>query len=247
MTGRRGAPPPALRSAPDMPTDPAALLAAIKADDASRLAALLAADPAALATTGPKGESLLLLCAYAGAKSAAAALRARGAPVNAFEAAALGDAAALERLLEADPANAEGFSPDGWTALHLAAFFGHGEAASLLMGHGAGVDTLSWNATANTPLHAAIAAGRTEMARYFLAHGSDPNRECAGWTPLQLAAGGGKGDIVDLLLDAGADKAFSNANGTAAAVAAARGHAALAQRLAPPAAPAVPAPPATPA
>src|SRR5512141_1530404 len=154
-----------------MSAAPPDLFTAIRSDDAPRLTALLQAQPGLISAAGPNGESLLLLCAYAGARQAAALLRARGAKVGPFEAAAFGDAAALERLLEADPANAEGFSPDGWTALHLAAFFGHVEAAKLLMGHGAALHTLSWNATANTPLHAAIAAGRGEMAQYFLAHG----------------------------------------------------------------------------
>src|ERR1051326_573251 len=76
-----------------------------------------------------------------------------------FAAAIQGDAAALESLLAGNRSLASALSSDGWTPLHLAAFFGAEAAVRLLLNKGAVVNARSTNAMENTPLHAA-AAGR---------------------------------------------------------------------------------------
>ena len=52
-----------------------------------------------------------------------------------------------------DPGLATAFSPDGFTALHFAAFFGKAEVAHILLEAGADVDVYTQNAFANQPLH----------------------------------------------------------------------------------------------
>ena len=47
--------------------------------------------------------------------------------MSVFEACAAGEMERVERLLASDPAAVNTFSADGWTPLHLAAFFGHTE------------------------------------------------------------------------------------------------------------------------
>ena len=59
--------------------------------------------------------------------------------LDVFEAAALGDATSLAAILAADPLAAVDWSPDGFTALHLAAFLGDAACAGILLDAGADV------------------------------------------------------------------------------------------------------------
>ena len=75
-------------------------------------------------------------------------------------------------------------SSDGWTPLHLAAFFGKGDAARLLLNKGASVTARSTNQMANTPLHAAAAGKHAEIVKLLLDHGANANaRQHGGWAP----------------------------------------------------------------
>src|SRR5580704_18746268 len=76
-----------------------------------------------------------------------------------FAAAIQGDTAQLTELLTANRSLIGLYSADGWTPLHLAAFFGKTEAARLLLNKGALVNMRSTNQMENMALHAA-AAGR---------------------------------------------------------------------------------------
>jgi hypothetical protein len=78
---------------------------------------------------------------------------------NVFEAAAFGHAERLGELLESDPGLARAFSGDGFTALHLAAFFGHPEAVRLLLDRGADPNAVATSEQIGPvqPLHSAAA------------------------------------------------------------------------------------------
>ena len=137
------------------------------------------------------------------------ALLAADPELDVFEAAALGlrrspARAAPGRIRRASSA----FSPDGFTALHLAAFFGKAEAARILLEHGAGVDVYTRNPFANQPLHAAAAGRHVEVCRVLLAAGADVNAtQHGGYTPLHEAAQHGDVEMSELFLSAGADPA----------------------------------------
>ncbi|HEU4403410.1 MAG TPA: ankyrin repeat domain-containing protein, partial [Candidatus Polarisedimenticolia bacterium] len=122
--------------------------------------------------------------------------------------AALGLSDRVREGLRDDPGLVRGYSHDGWTALHLASFFGHLEVVDLLLEHGADVNARSRSerfARSNTPLHAAAANGRTEVAGRLLAKGADVNAvDGSGFTPLDLAGAGRNDLLIILLLDHGA-------------------------------------------
>ena len=69
------------------------------------------------------------------------------------------------------------FSDDGWTPLHLAAFFGHPKIAELLLAHAADVAARSRNANGNTPLHAALAANQKMVAGLLMAAAASGRRQ----------------------------------------------------------------------
>jgi ankyrin repeat protein len=74
------------------------------------------------------------------------------------------------------------------------------QLAQLLLDHGADVGQRGVNDY--TPLHLAAARGDLEMVEMLLAHGADPDvitRIDDYETPLEVAAAGGRQDVVDLL------------------------------------------------
>jgi ankyrin repeat protein len=164
-----------------------------------------------------------------GARAAAA-----GRALDLHEAAALGDRARVRELLAADPASAKAVTPDGFTALHLAAFFsGDADIARALVAAGAPVSAAAGNDMRVTPLNSAAAAGADEVAAALLEAGADADAvQAGGYTPLHSAAANGDAALVGVLLAHGADPDRAADDGrTPADLAAERGHAELAARL----------------
>jgi len=103
------------------------------------------------------------------------------------------------------------------TALHLAASSGELATVRTLLARGALVD-LGQNArkTNQSPLTAACELGHLEVARCLLDHGADPNARTdvnrfGGqrlWTPLMEAAKSGRQELIELLLERGAELGF---------------------------------------
>ena len=123
-----------------------------------------------------------------------------------FAAAIMGDTRRLEELLTGNRSLVSVVSPDGWTPLHLAAYFGQDAAVRLLLNKGAAVTARSTNQMANTPLHAAAAGKHAEIVTLLLEHGANANaQQSGGWTPLHSAAQNGDLESARALLAGGAD------------------------------------------
>ena len=89
---------------------------------------------------------------------------------------------------------------DGFTLLHLAAFFAGADAVRLLLARGADVDAHGTGWMTGTALHSAVSAGDAEAVRALLEAGADPNaRQQGGYTPLHGAAHNGDAPIVRML------------------------------------------------
>src|SRR5688572_17321900 len=207
------------------------LMEAAKAGDRSRVRELLR-DPASAAAPGAGGESPLMTAVYHGHREIAGDIAdaqiAAGRPLDVFAAAALGRDDQLAGAL-ADPAAVAAVAYDGWTALHLAAFFGHLEATARLLEAGASLAAVSRNPLANTPLHAAVAGGHVDVSLFLIARGADADAVDAGrHTPLHIAAEAGYLPVVEALLARGADPhAVDVEDKTPLSRAAARNHTAV--------------------
>uniref|UniRef100_UPI0037E827F7 ankyrin repeat domain-containing protein 50 n=1 Tax=Semicossyphus pulcher TaxID=241346 RepID=UPI0037E827F7 len=135
----------------------------------------------------------------------------------------------------------------GRTPLIAAAYMGHHEAVEILLDHNAKVELADGDgrtalsvAALCVPTAAGV-KGYGEVASLLLERGADPgHRDHDGMTPLLLAAYEGNDDVVELLLEAGADvdeTAGPDGNVTAAAAvtpllaAAAMGHMKTVSRL----------------
>ena len=117
-------------------SDVQALIDAVKAGDSGQVQALIAADPTLVNAHADGGESAVLLATYYGHRDIADLLVLRGANLTVFEASAVGQVARVEALLAQDPALVNAFSPDGFTPLGLAAFFGHAGRGGLSVSPG---------------------------------------------------------------------------------------------------------------
>jgi ankyrin repeat protein len=208
---------------------------AIDAGDEARLAELLATEPGLAGERDDDGVSAALHARYRDNHDAVAQLLATDPDLDIFDAAGLGRPDRLAELLAADPGLASAFASDGFTPLHLAAFFGGVEAARLLIANSAPPNAVSRNPMQVTPLHSAAAGGHDEVARLLVAAGADVNaRQLHGYTPLHAAAQNGDAEMTEMLLAAGADLAARTDDGqTAADIAAVAGHAEIAARLGP--------------
>jgi ankyrin repeat protein len=207
------------------------LIEAAEQGDAERVRWLLAENPG-LADTRKDGMSLLLRARYRGDRATTDALRSSGRRLDIFEAATFDDHERIEELLAEDPELATAWSPDGFTALHLAAFMGGVDGARLLIDAGADLNAFSRNDMQVAPIHSAT-AGRAEVAMLLVERGADVNvRQRHGWTPLQAAAHNGHAELVEALLAAGADADATNDDGvTATDLAQKAGHEGIARRL----------------
>ena len=155
--------------------------------------------------------SELLQAIYRGDQSRVDELLAAGAELDVFEAAALGKADRLRELLDEDPLLANAWAEDGFQPLGLASFFGHFEAARMLVGGGAEINSASRNDQKVMPLHSAAAARdpetRYEIAKLLLEHGADPNaRQQDDFTPLMAADQSGDDRLARLLEEYGATR-----------------------------------------
>ena len=154
--------------------------------------------------------SELLQAVYRGDQARADELLAADPKLDVFEAAAVGRVDRLRELLDEDPGLANAWAEDGFQPLGLASFFGHVEAARLLVERGAEVNSASRNDMKVMPLHSAAATGdseaRYELAKLLLEHGADLNAlQQDKFTPLMEADQLGDDRLRELLIQHGAE------------------------------------------
>jgi len=182
------------------------LFDAIRAGDQDKARSLVAADPALLASKDERGLSPYVAAKYSGRNDIAAMLLEQGADLDLFAACMAGAAERVVELVRGQADLVGGYSPDGWTPLHLACFFSQPAVAEALIALGADVNARSRNPMQNTPLHAATGGRCRDAVRALLEHGADVNaRQEGGWTALHAAAQNGDVEMVRLLIASGAD------------------------------------------
>jgi len=191
------------------------LFQAIAAGDEDAVRELIDARPELAGERNEDGLSPALYALYHGKADLVEPLLDANPPLDVFDAAAVGRTRGLDELLDGEPGLARAWSPDGFTALHLAAFFGQAEAAQALLGRGADVGAIARNANLQVaPLHSAAAGKHAEIVKLLLEHGADPNaRQDGGFTPLHSAAQNDDRESIEALLEAGADPALTNDGG----------------------------------
>ncbi|HEY4660258.1 MAG TPA: ankyrin repeat domain-containing protein [Terriglobales bacterium] len=209
------------------------VIAAVQSGDNAKVRTLLQDDPSLAAAKDANGVSALMFALYYRRPEIADLLLAAKPDIDIFEATAAGKAKEVSEILNKDPVWAKRWSADGFTPLHLAAFFGHAEIARILIRQSADVSATSKNKMKVTPLHSAAAAHNREIVRLLLENDAPADvRQEGGWTPLHEAAQIGDIEMARDLLQHNADpQARSDDGKTPADMAAAKGHADIVKLL----------------
>lgn len=209
------------------------LFEAIRAGSLPAVQSLLDADPSLASAKNDSGVSAVLMSIYTGRREIRDLLLARGAALEIHDAAAAGNLDRVKQLVSKNPSLARSFSPDGFPVVALAAVFGHLHVVRLLADLGADVNAAATNGSGYNALTGSVTGGHTEVVKWLLEKGAEPNyRYGPGYSPLLAAAANGQLEIVKLLLVHGADlHATSNDGKSALALATERNHSAVADFL----------------
>jgi uncharacterized protein len=190
---------------------------AVKSGNLAAVQSTLAEQPELLDALNEAGQSSFLLAKYYRQSQIADYLLSLQPKLDIFGACAAGQTEAVLAQIDNDPSLLEAHNTDGWTPLHLAAFFGQAELAKGLLNRGAQVDSRSTNAMQNTPLHAAAAGRNVELMHVLLERGADANaRQHGGWTALHAAAQSGDLEMAKALFSHGAQAAIRAENNQSA-------------------------------
>ncbi len=194
------------------------LFEAIEKGDVEKFRAAVAGTPALARARNEQSVSAILFARYCGRQEMVDQLLKLQPQLDIFEAAALNKRNRAAELLSLDHEQAKAFSPDGYTALHLACFFGHPNLAEMLLRYGADPNARSRNAMSVLPLHSAAAARKQRTIEWLVEYGADVNAtQQGGWTALHEAARQGNTEMAEYLLSKGADPTLRSEDGKAAA------------------------------
>lgn len=186
-------------------TDLKSFQESVKKGDLAAVKTAVAEDPLLADTANEAGQTAYLLAKYYRQEEMAAFLLEFRPDLDFFEACVAGQTNKVMSQVQENAGLLQAHNTDGWTPLHLAAFFGHPELAQALLDGGAFIDARSTNAMKNTPLHAAAAGGKTDLVKLLLKQGADVNaRQEGGWTALHAAAQAGNRPMLEALIAGGA-------------------------------------------
>ncbi len=212
---------------------PDRLKSLIKEKATNELIALIAATPDILDISDENGTSGYMLLAYSGMPEVFRKATELKGSFTFHEAIVGARIKEVKAALTGDATRANQHSPDGFTPLSLATFFGHDDVAKLLLEFGADPGIHATNPTRVNALHAAVARENVALCRLFIEHGVDVNApQMQNVTALHSAAHRGNLELVRLLVESGADGTATMDNGdTALTIAERDGHAGVAHYL----------------
>jgi ankyrin repeat protein len=189
----------------------------VRAGDAARLKALLAAQPAIVNARNDRGHSPVLIAQYHHKHELVAMLLDAGPDLDIFDAASVGRSDRVAAWLDRDPSLLNAYSADGFYPLGLAAFFGHPGTVKLLIARGADVAQVARNPMRVQPLHAAVGGRSFDAVRMLVEAGAPIDaKQQKGFTPLQAAVHQGNVELTTYLLARGANPKLQNDEGKSA-------------------------------
>ena len=195
----------------------ASIFEVIQNGSAAELLELLEENPENVSSKNEQGLSPVILAAYFRKNDMIGILTKAKPDLDIWEAVVTGDERRLTELLKADPMMLGEFSPDGFSLLHYAAFFGHNKLSQLLLEKGADIEAETKNPAKIRPLHSAVAARSLTIVKMLIKAGAIPDsKQQGGFTPLMGAAANGLLDIAQLLVEHGAQVSLRSDDGKTA-------------------------------
>jgi ankyrin repeat protein len=178
---------------------------------------MLHMDPTLVQCENEEGISVIQYAAYCKNQDIIDSLLENVSHLSLHEACSTGYLSEVKRNLKEGPDKLNTFSPDGFTALALACYFGYPDIVEYLLDEGADPDIRATDKSRVAPLNAAVASDRTEIVAMLLNAGADPNiQQKSGIAPIHSAAHNGNLDIIELLIKAGADISLKSDEGMTA-------------------------------
>jgi len=205
--------------------DPAAFLAAVRAQDLPRVEEMLSQHPSLASAHDAKASAVS--SALAARRGEAFVPRRENRVLEAIlrskpqltpmEICSVGTAQQVTEQIVKDPAFATSRDARGWTPLHAASFANNAATAAVLIGAGADVNARAKNRFDNTPLQVAMLSQASDAAKVLIAHGADLDAKMSeGATALHEAAMNGDVTSIRMLLAAGADPSIQLPDGRTA-------------------------------
>ena len=186
----------------------AALFQAIQKGQAEDVRERVTGQPELLSQRDADGASPMQLALYMDRIEIVSVLLEIGYRPDLFESVLLGRADYVREQLQRHPGQKDAFSPDGWSLLHLAAYGGEERTVRAVLEAGAVLHPLAKSkySPGNTPLHAAIAAGKVNAAQLLIDAGADVNfpQQPGSFTPLHIAASRKDPALAAFLIQQGA-------------------------------------------
>ena len=191
---------------------------AIDVADVAALTELLEGDSSLASARSNDGMSAVLFSLYINKPEITDTLLKYEPELDIYDLAALGGAGQISAIIATNPKIVHEFSGDGFTALHVASYFGHANVVRLLLENDADINKIAMNGSNLTALQSAVASIHTDVVKTLLEFNPDVNvRMLGGFTPLMSAAAMGAKEIMSLLLMAGADQKLTSDDGLTAA------------------------------
>jgi uncharacterized protein len=148
--------------------------AVVAAGDEDQVRELLERRPELAGERNAEGLSPVLHALYTGKPDLVDTILDANPPLDVFDAAAVGRTRGMEELLEAEPGLVTAWSVDGFTALHLAAYFGQEDATRILLERGADPRVVSRHRELQVaPVQSAAAGGHDSIVRLLLDNGAE--------------------------------------------------------------------------
>ena len=205
--------------------DPAAFLAAVRAQDLPRVEEMLSQDPSLATAHDAKASAVTYALAARRGEAfvprsenrVLEAILRHKPPLTPMEICSVGTAEQVTGQIVKDPAFANWRDAKGWTPLHAASFANNAATAAVLIGAGADVNARAKNRFDNTPLQVAMLSQASDAAKVLIAHGAHLDAKMSeGATALHEAAINGDLVSIRLLLAAGADPSIKLPDGRTA-------------------------------
>ncbi len=178
----------------------------IQTGNAVNLLSLLEANTELASQKTSQNISPIMLCCYYNKPELAALILQFVPEISIFEASALGKLDIVKEALDQNPQLINSFSEDGFTPLSISSYFGNEDITHLLLLNGADPNISSKNGYTIYPIHSAVSANYSMIAKMLLEAGADINVvQMSGATPLHSAAFNGNIELLIVLLEAGAN------------------------------------------
>lgn len=180
----------------------------------AKVESVLAGKPGLASARNLEGISLLMWAMYHRQKPIAEFIYQVLDNPDAEEAAAMNDVEMLKQSVKKDPKVVSQYSVDGFTLLHYACFFTSINCVELLLTEKAEIDCPAQNPNQVYPIHSAAAAQSTSIVELLLAAGANPDvQQVGGFTALMKAAAHNNADMINVLLQYGANKCLRDDEG----------------------------------